>query len=410
MKCTRHSLLYVLLIALLCLTGEVHAQAGVARHDGDNGQIAPHVAWPRELAAPGIGLGVVLLADKGLSSCVKGPYRGGIKPGPELRDLLKKHAEWAIDVHYYRAKYDDPRFANLCGANLSGLDLREVNLEMVSLSGADLVGADLSKANLISADLSGAELSHANLSGAWLVYANLRGASLDGASLDGANLNGANLEGTVFSLRPGAVPSAENIAYAKNLDKITYAGDSHALVELQEALKKAGFREEERQVTYARKRHEAANANWAERWFNFVLFDLTSQYGMSPGRPLRILFSLIPIFAFAYMIALSASNGGGIWIVWSDDRVLKNEGQDEPTRISCKGFRLIRIGLQFSLLSTFNIGWHDLNIGNWIARIQAHEYELRGTGWVRMVAGVQSLIGVYLLALWALTYFGRPFE
>ena len=30
--------------------------------------------------------------------------------------------------------------------------------------------------------------------------------------------------------------------------------------------------------------------------------------------------------------------------------------------------------------------------------------------WVRVVSGVQSLLSVYLLALWVLTYFGRPFD
>lgn len=32
------------------------------------------------------------------------------------------------------------------------------------------------------------------------------------------------------------------------------------------------------------------------------------------------------------------------------------------------------------------------------------------TGWARTVSGIQSLLSVYLLAIWALTYFGRPFE
>ena len=35
---------------------------------------------------------------------------------------------------------------------------------------------------------------------------------------------------------------------------------------------------------------------------------------------------------------------------------------------------------------------------------------LRAKGWVRVVSGVQSLISVYLIAMWVLTYFGRPFE
>jgi hypothetical protein len=37
-------------------------------------------------------------------------------------------------------------------------------------------------------------------------------------------------------------------------------------------------------------------------------------------------------------------------------------------------------------------------------------YALRATGWVRVVSGLQSLLSVYLLAMWALTYFGRPFQ
>jgi hypothetical protein len=51
-----------------------------------------------------------------------------------------------------------------------------------------------------------------------------------------------------------------------------------------------------------------------------------------------------------------------------------------------------------------------LNVGNWIARLQTREYTLQAIGWVRVMAGIQSLLGVYLLAMWALTYFGRPFQ
>jgi hypothetical protein len=66
--------------------------------------------------------------------------------------------------------------------------------------------------------------------------------------------------------------------------------------------------------------------------------------------------------------------------------------------------------LYFSLLSAFHIGWRDLNVGTWITRIQPSEFALRGRGWVRVVSGAQSLISVYLVAIWVLTYFGRPFQ
>ena len=58
----------------------------------------------------------------------------------------------------------------------------------------------------------------------------------------------------------------------------------------------------------------------------------------------------------------------------------------------------------------FSLGWRELNVGNGITRIQKREYALRATGWVRSVAGLQSLLSVYMLALWVLTYFGRPFD
>jgi hypothetical protein len=70
----------------------------------------------------------------------------------------------------------------------------------------------------------------------------------------------------------------------------------------------------------------------------------------------------------------------------------------------------LRYALYFSLLSAFSIGWKDFNVGSWIARVQGREYALRATGWVRVVSGLQSLLSVYLLAIWALTYFGRPFQ
>ena len=46
----------------------------------------------------------------------------------------------------------------------------------------------------------------------------------------------------------------------------------------------------------------------------------------------------------------------------------------------------------------------------WLARLQTREYTLRATGWVRVVAGLQSLLSIYLIAIWVLTYFGRPFQ
>jgi hypothetical protein len=168
-----------------------------------------------------------------------------------------------------------------------------------------------------------------------------------------------------------------------------------------------------------------------ESLFNRIFFEETCRYGMSPGRPLKILGLGLLLFAPFYMLALrSRDRETGIWLVLLPDRVLGRGGKDRPVKLTThtpfrphppgrwarlrdklrRLFRVVRLGLYFSLLSAFTLGWRELNVGNWITRLQKHEYTLRATGWVRTVAGCQSLLSVYLLALWVLSYFGRPFD
>ncbi len=64
----------------------------------------------------------------------------------------------------------------------------------------------------------------------------------------------------------------------------------------------------------------------------------------------------------------------------------------------------------FSLMTTFNNGFGDINFERWLRLLTKREYDIKAVGWARTVAGFQSLISVYLIALWVLTYFGRPLE
>ena len=131
---------------------------------------------------------------------------------------------------------------------------------------------------------------------------------------------------------------------------------------------------------------------------------------MAPSRALSTIAVLILIFFLSYAYAVRAPKRDGIWRIWSDERVRDDLGSDKPELLSATGFSAMKMALYFSLLSAFHIGWRDLNVGNWITRVQPREYTLRASGWVRTVSGIQSLLSVYLLAIWALTYFGRPFE
>ena len=71
---------------------------------------------------------------------------------------------------------------------------------------------------------------------------------------------------------------------------------------------------------------------------------------------------------------------------------------------------LLRTSMFFSLMSAFNIGFRDINFGRWLRLLTRQEFDLKAVGWARVIAGWQSLISVYLIALWVLTYFGRPFD
>ena len=181
------------------------------------------------------------------------------------------------------------------------------------------------------------------------------------------------------------------------------------MVALREEFKKAGFRDQERQVTFML--NQVRKVTNLESAFRYTLFELTTQWGMWPGLSLWILLGLLGVFSVPYMFALSLdSKIFGIWRVWSDERILEQFGSNKPERLKPARWRILFWALYFSILSAFHFGWKDLNVGSWIARIQRREYTLRATGWVRVVSGLQSLTSVYLLAIWALTYFGRPFE
>jgi hypothetical protein len=72
--------------------------------------------------------------------------------------------------------------------------------------------------------------------------------------------------------------------------------------------------------------------------------------------------------------------------------------------------RLLGTSMFFSLMSAFNIGFRDINFGRWLRLLTRQEFDIKAVGWARVIAGWQSLISVYLIALWVLTYFGRPFD
>jgi len=358
-----------------------------------------------------------------------GPYEKGKRPTrSELTRVLALHSKWL-------SHEKDGERANLCSANLSGMELKGVNLRNANLiktnfKKATLYDSDLSYANLDNANMEeagvadvkfiGANLAGANFKKAFAVRANFKKSHLLSASMQDAYVFWADFDEAFFDLSPNSLPNTYAMQSAQNVHKIRYALSQGALLELRHAFLISGMREQERKITYAIKRTERRYLEPLERKISWLALDYTSQYGMAPLRPLRILIWFIFIFSVPYMFAIAGKGHGSIWVVWHPDPSRNNSIPDPSRRLDGtfhipspnvpSPLGVVLEALHFSLYSAFNIGWRDLSIGSWLSRLQTKEYVLRPIGWVRLLAGVQSLISVYLLALWLLSYFGRPFD
>ena len=317
----------------------------------------------------------------------------------------------------------------------------------------DILGVDFSGATLNSAQFQGAHLKKVNLSGASLEETNFTNADLTGADLTGAilvdtELKGARFEGVNLSgatYAPRSPPSEHYLGNIRGLQDAQYPqGRPAGLVKLRQLLRESGYRELERKATYAIEINRTLalvdECPWSrdktsrKSFFGFipslgcvhgiirtVLFEQTTFWGLSPGRALIIMISIVFVLAPIYGIGLLISQRfpqlkSGIFVVIPQDRI---EYRDAVASIS-DGVRLHPLTvpwfkfplwmLYFSILTSFQIGWRDLNVGTWIVRLQFSEYMLRSTGWMRCLAGIQSMVSVYLIAISALTYFGRPFQ
>lgn len=71
--------------------------------------------------------------------------------------------------------------------------------------------------------------------------------------------------------------------------------------------------------------------------------------------------------------------------------------------LSHEEVRLLRAAMWFSLLSAFNIGFRDINAGQWLRLLTWREYDIKARGLPRTIAGLQALVSLGLLALWWVT-------
>ena len=65
--------------------------------------------------------------------------------------------------------------------------------------------------------------------------------------------------------------------------------------------------------------------------------------------------------------------------------------------------------LATSFDSTLNVGFGEVKLAEWLGRLRGVEKETTALGWLRVVAGTQSLIATVVFVLWVWCLLGDPF-
>jgi hypothetical protein len=388
----------------------------------------------------------------------------------DLDKILELHRVW-LQTGGLQGSQADFSGSDLTNAPLEKANLSKAYFGMAKLTDAGLSGANLDSASmdgalidtpylyrtsfrgtfLLGSHLRGAALIDSNMTGAFLNYADLSDAKILGCNLTGVNLDNANLRGTDFSgsdlhevnYQPAIDATPRKIAFAKNLGYIRYGGraswesNSAPIYTLRRALREAGYDGASRQVN-------AAIHRVGERTLEKILFDWTCEWGANWVRPLELLLGMsifsIPMYWFGLRFGRSTclyviSTGKKIAIAGPRERaypvsVVKSRRLPKSERRSLGSQPIPRwknrwrssyrslageavafgTASLFSLMTTFNLGFHDLALGRWLRLLQSRDFDLRAKGWMRVYAGVQSLVGLGLVALSLLSYFGHPFE
>jgi uncharacterized protein YjbI with pentapeptide repeats len=318
-------------------------------------------------------------------------------------------------------------YTNLAGADLEGADLTDANLLKADLTGAILTGADLTRANLFRADLTGASL----------VKADLSDSRLEETDLSSADLTNAQLWNAEFE--PKVVPSASGIARAEGLSTLRWnpvpkqtaklpfwkkflqwfgdrraTGNRNPMQDMRKTLHDAGYVEAEGQVNLAYHRME-------QQWWQEVLFDWTCEWGSNWKRPLGLVVWLGFGFSFVYWVLVRFTRSNRLYLVRTIGkkdqrrRIGWRDPSRRPNRIPWRRrmrweVRLYLTALLFSFTSVLNLGVQGLNFGRWVRLVYQRDFELQARGWIRTVAGIQSLASVALLALAVVSYLGHPIE
>ena len=272
------------------------------------------------------------------------------------------------------------RDLDLTYRNLRGLDLSEINLREIRLREADLNHADLRETDLFRVDLRDADLFRADLRGAFLMQANLQGAYLLAVRMD----DQTNLE---------EVEWGHDYLNAWERDKI-YKNARAIYRQLNIWHQNHGFSDIAGEFLFREwvcKRREAREyltsklswrhpwrtlkaLNW-QWWRNLVIFlwlishEVLFGYGERPIRVVVTAFLVVFVFAIVYFL-----------------HALSQLSDPSVAQVLVRSWE----AFYFSLVSFTTLGY-----GSWV-----HHPD----NWLRHLGGIQSFVGLFMTALFLVTF------
>ncbi len=257
-------------------------------------------------------------------------------------------------------------------------------LDHADLEDAYLINADLSHANLTRANLKDGHLYGINLKGARLFKTDLENANLKESILEGVDLLGANLDGT--ALQRASWGEDTTLRNHLEAEALKADGDRRGA--------EAKYLEAEEIYRLIRQRYEASGAIDLAREFFYnemvvkrkqmpilsidrfwsKMVDLLCGYGEDPFRVISVMIIYVAVNALTFCILGMGS--GGETLAFHLNETL---GQD---------LWLFGKAFYFSIVTFTTLGYGDIS----------------PIGWSRPIAAIEALAGVFMNALFLLTF------
>jgi hypothetical protein len=276
-------------------------------------------------------------------------------------------------------------YIDLSKLNLTGIIFRKAQLRTANFKGSDLSNAHLERAFLLNTILENTLLVSANLENAFIVYASLEGADLMSANLKGANLEGAYLKGAKLvaaNLKGTELRSAELIhahlhrtsfSFDTEFEQVKWGPDYKIGEELDRIFESAanayrnlkmwytehGIYDVAGKFFYREMEAKRKAQSWEKKphlkLWNWVM-RLLCGYGEKPERV--VISALVIIFGLAI------------------------------------AYRFGGLSLPYSIYYSF-VSFTALGYGSWVPQ---------PTDWVKGLGVAEAVIGVFMMALFLVTF------